>query len=31
VEKDVALIASNSYFAVPERPRPVAVHARYRF
>ena len=28
---DVALTASNSYFAVPERPRSVAIQARYRF
>ena len=28
---DVALTASNSYFGVPERPRSIAVQARYRF
>ena len=28
---DVALTASNSYFAVPQRPRSVALQARYRF
>lgn len=30
-KNDVPLTASNSYFAVPERPRSVAVQARYRF
>jgi len=30
-KNDVSLTASNSYFAVPERPRSVAVQARYRF
>ena len=30
-KNDVALTASNSYFAVPERPRSVALQARYRF
>ncbi len=28
---DVALTASNSYFGVPERPRSIAIQARYRF
>ncbi len=28
---DVALTASNSYFAVPQRPRSVAVQGTYRF
>ncbi|MEM1110854.1 MAG: TonB-dependent receptor [Pseudomonadota bacterium] len=28
---DVALTASNSYFAVPERPRSIAIQARYQF
>jgi iron complex outermembrane recepter protein len=28
---DVPVSASNSYFAVPERPRSVAIQARYRF
>lgn len=28
---DVPLSASNSYFAVPQRPRSVALQARYRF
>lgn len=28
---DVALTDSNSYFAVPERPRSIAIQARYRF
>jgi outer membrane receptor protein involved in Fe transport len=28
---DVALTNSNSYFAVPERPRSIAIQARYRF
>jgi outer membrane receptor protein involved in Fe transport len=28
---DVALTASNSYFAVTERPRSIALQARYRF
>ncbi len=30
-KNDVVLTASNSYFAVPQRPRSVAVQARYRF
>ena len=30
-KNDVALTASNSYFAVPQRPRSVAVQATYRF
>ncbi len=28
---DVPVNASNSYFAVPERPRSIAIQARYRF
>lgn len=28
---DVPLTASNSYFGVPERPRSIAIQARYRF
>lgn len=28
---DVALTASNSYFAVPDRPRTYSIQARYRF
>ena len=28
---DVTVTASNSYFAIPERPRSIAVQARYRF
>ena len=30
-QNDVALSNSNSYFAVPERPRVYAIQARYRF
>ncbi|MEH6593605.1 MAG: TonB-dependent receptor [Halioglobus sp.] len=28
---DATLTASNSYFAIPERPRSIAIQARYRF
>ena len=28
---DVPVTASNSYFAVTQRPRSVAIQARYRF
>lgn len=30
-KNDVALTASNSYFAVPERPLSIAIQARFRF
>ncbi|MFT5711516.1 MAG: iron complex outermembrane receptor protein [Halioglobus sp.] len=30
-KNDVALTNSNSYFGIPERPRSIAVQARYRF
>ena len=30
-KNDVAITGSNSYFALPERPRSIALQARYRF
>ncbi len=30
-KNDVPLTGSNSYFALPERPRSIALQARYRF
>jgi len=30
-KNDVPVTASNSYFGLPERPRSIALQARYRF
>ena len=30
-KNDVPVTDSNSYFGIPERPRSIAIQARYRF